>query len=87
LPTDRIPKKSYGGFGTSRSTAPEIVRQLMIYAGKESEGLELVDVSRIIEEMPDLLKVSVSKHAALETDLDIWIFRPFGPMPHNFGKL
>jgi PAS domain S-box-containing protein len=47
----------------------EIVRQLMIYAGKESEVLGPVDVSRIVEEMLELLKVSVSKHAALETDL------------------
>ena len=48
----------------------EIVRQLMIYAGKESEVLELVDVSRIVVEMLELLKVSVSKRATLVTDLD-----------------
>jgi PAS domain S-box-containing protein len=47
----------------------EIVRQLMIYAGKESEVPELLNVSRIVTEMLDLLKVSVSKHAVLETDL------------------
>jgi signal transduction histidine kinase/ActR/RegA family two-component response regulator len=47
----------------------EIVRQLMIYAGKESEVLGLVNVSRVVEEMLGLLRVSVSKHAALETDL------------------
>lgn len=47
----------------------EIVRQLMIYAGTETEILGPVDVSRIVEEMLELLKISVSKHAALETDL------------------
>jgi nitrogen-specific signal transduction histidine kinase/ActR/RegA family two-component response regulator len=47
----------------------EIVRQLMIYAGKESEVLGLVNVSRVVEEMLGLLRVSVSKHAALEIDL------------------
>jgi two-component system cell cycle sensor histidine kinase/response regulator CckA len=47
----------------------EIVRELMVYAGKESATVELVDVSRIIQEMLELLKVSVSKHAALEADL------------------
>jgi CheY-like chemotaxis protein/two-component sensor histidine kinase len=41
----------------------------MIYAGKETAALELVDVSRIVREMIELLKVSVSKHAVLETDL------------------
>ncbi len=47
----------------------EIVRELMIYAGKESVAEGLVDVSRIVREMLELLKVSVSKHAVLETDL------------------
>jgi PAS domain S-box-containing protein len=47
----------------------EVVRQLMIYAGKESEVLELVDLSQVVREMLELLRVSVSKHAAVETDL------------------
>jgi PAS domain S-box-containing protein len=46
----------------------EIVRQLMIYAGKESEAVGLVDVSQVARGMIELLKVSVSKHAALVTD-------------------
>jgi CheY-like chemotaxis protein len=41
----------------------------MVYAGKESATVELVDLSRIIQEMLELLKVSVSKHAPLEADL------------------
>jgi CheY-like chemotaxis protein len=41
----------------------------MIYAGKESEVLGLVDVSRVVEEMLRLLRVSISKRATLETDL------------------
>jgi PAS domain S-box-containing protein len=47
----------------------EIVRQLMVYAGKESVVVGLVDLSRVVKEMIELLKVSVSKHAVLETDL------------------
>jgi nitrogen-specific signal transduction histidine kinase len=47
----------------------EIVRQLMIYAGKESEIVERVDPSKIVEEMLGLLKVSVTKHAVINTDL------------------
>jgi two-component system cell cycle sensor histidine kinase/response regulator CckA len=46
----------------------EIVRQLMIYAGKESEAVGLVDISQVARGMIELLKVSVSKHAALVTD-------------------
>jgi signal transduction histidine kinase/CheY-like chemotaxis protein/streptogramin lyase len=47
----------------------EIVRQLMIYAGKEANVLGLVDVSQIVMEMLELLKVSVSKRATLLADL------------------
>jgi signal transduction histidine kinase/CheY-like chemotaxis protein len=47
----------------------EIVRELMIYAGQESEVLEPVDVSEIVEGMLELLKISISKHATIETDL------------------
>jgi PAS domain S-box-containing protein len=57
---------------TIRSVAmqgSEIVRELMVYAGKESATVELVDISRIIQEMIELLKVSISKHVVLEADL------------------
>jgi two-component system cell cycle sensor histidine kinase/response regulator CckA len=47
----------------------EIVRQLMIYAGEETEVPELVGVSEIVEDMLELLKVSVSKHVSVEADL------------------
>jgi two-component system CheB/CheR fusion protein len=48
----------------------EIVRQLMIYAGEESEVVELVSVSGMVEDMLELLKVSISKLVTIETDLD-----------------
>jgi PAS domain S-box-containing protein len=47
----------------------EIVRQLMIYAGKESAALEPVDITSLVGEMLELLKVAVSKHAVLKTSL------------------
>jgi len=48
----------------------EIVRQLMIYAGAESAVVGLVDLSKIVDEMLSLLKVSVTKHAVIRADLD-----------------
>lgn len=59
----------------------EIVRQLMIYAGKESAVEGFADVSTIVEEMLPLLRVSVSKHASLETDItkDLPAVRAPGP--------
>jgi PAS domain S-box-containing protein len=48
----------------------EIVRELMVYAGQDQSDFgESVDVSRLIQEMLGLLRVSVSKHSALRTDL------------------
>jgi len=47
----------------------EIVRQLMVYAGQENDTLGVADVTRIVPEMLGLLKVSVSKRAALVMDL------------------
>jgi PAS domain S-box-containing protein len=48
----------------------EIVRQLMIYAGKESDVVELVDLSKIVAEMLKLLKVSVTKRAVIKANFD-----------------
>jgi CheY-like chemotaxis protein len=45
----------------------QIVRELMIYAGKESKSPELVDVSKAVGEMLELLKISVSKHVTFRT--------------------
>jgi PAS domain S-box-containing protein len=47
----------------------EIVRQLMIYAGKESAVIELIDLSTVVKEMLELIKVSVSKKVVLESFL------------------
>jgi PAS domain S-box-containing protein len=47
----------------------EIVRQLMIYGGKESDALELVDVSKVVEGMLGLLKIAVSRRTILVTNL------------------
>ena len=41
----------------------------MIYSGQEKADLEPVDVARLAEEMLELLRVSVSKHAVLTIDL------------------
>ena len=64
----------------------EIVRQLMIYAGKENDGVEPVDVSRVVEGMRGLLKIAVSRHAALVTDLGEDL-PAFGPAPRSSARL
>jgi PAS domain S-box-containing protein len=49
--------------------AAEIVRQLMAYTGKGEAAFESVNVSQLVREMIQLLKVSISKHAILKLDL------------------
>jgi PAS domain S-box-containing protein len=61
----------------------EIVRQLMAYCGEENEALELVDISRVVEEMADLLRISLSRHAVLETDLH----KDLGFVSANTGQI
>jgi two-component system cell cycle sensor histidine kinase/response regulator CckA len=54
--------------GVMRGAA--IVRELMVYSGQDKADLaEPVDVSRLTEEMIQLLKVAISKRAILKTDL------------------
>jgi len=49
--------------------AAELCRQMLAYSGKGRLSSELVDLTRIVEETTDLLKVSVSKKCLLEFDL------------------
>ena len=49
--------------------AAQIVRELMIYSGQDHAKLQPLDISLLVEEMLELLKVSISKHAVLKTDL------------------
>jgi PAS domain S-box-containing protein len=63
------PKEELAAIRDVALRGSEIVRQLMVYAGNESATVGPVNLSRIVKEMIELLKVSVSKHAMLETDL------------------
>jgi CheY-like chemotaxis protein len=47
----------------------QIVRELMIFGGTRSPEFEPVDCSLLVREMTHVLKVSISKHVALKTDL------------------
>ena len=49
--------------------AAEIVRQMMAYAGQENPTFEPLDLSGLVNEMLQLLTVTISKHARLIVDL------------------
>jgi len=46
--------------------AAELVRQMLVYAGRGRVALEPIDLSKLVEEMVDLLRASISKQARLE---------------------
>ncbi len=49
--------------------AAEIARELMVYSGQEDKLLEPVDLRRLVDEMLQLMKVSISKRATLQVNL------------------
>jgi two-component system, cell cycle sensor histidine kinase and response regulator CckA len=49
--------------------AAEIVRQLMVYAGRDTAEFEQVNLAAIVREMLQLMRVSISKNAALNVEL------------------
>uniref|UniRef100_Q027F8 histidine kinase n=1 Tax=Solibacter usitatus (strain Ellin6076) TaxID=234267 RepID=Q027F8_SOLUE len=63
--------------------ASEIVRELMIFSGQDQADLTSLDLSSLAEEMLELLKVSISKHAVLKTDLP----RNLPPMRGNAAQI
>jgi PAS domain S-box-containing protein len=63
------PMEQIGRIKAVAVRAAEIVRELMIYSGQDQLDFGPVDLSHLVEEMLALLKVSISKHAALKTAL------------------
>jgi two-component system cell cycle sensor histidine kinase/response regulator CckA len=64
------PREELQAIMTIARRGAEIVRELMIYSGQDkSKVVAPVNVSELVEEMLELLKVSISKHAVLKTDL------------------
>jgi PAS domain S-box-containing protein len=49
--------------------AGEIVSELMVYSGQDGATLGPLNLSRLVEEMLELLKISISKRATLVVDL------------------
>jgi PAS domain S-box-containing protein len=50
------------------SRASDIVRELMLYSGQETASYEALEISALVHEMTELLKVSIPKHVTLKVD-------------------
>jgi len=65
-----IPAEEVKNIRDAATRGADMARRLMIYAEPENEILELVNVSGIVEDMLELLKMSMSKQVVLETHLE-----------------
>jgi signal transduction histidine kinase len=48
----------------------EIVHELMVYAKGQDESIEPVDISMLVEEMREILRLSIPRNVLLQTHLD-----------------
>ena len=69
LASGSSPDQSLRSIKVVSTRAGEIVRELMVFAGQDEANFCAVDLARLVEEMLELLKVSIAKHATLEVDL------------------
>jgi two-component system, cell cycle sensor histidine kinase and response regulator CckA len=69
LPEESTTREGLRQIHTIATRASEVVRELMIYSGQEQAKLTPVDLSGLVEEMSQLLKASISKHATLRLNL------------------
>ncbi len=69
---------------TTAMRGAEIVCELMIYSGQDKgDPAEPVDLSRLVEEILELLKVSISIHTVLKLNLD----RGLPPVPGRASQI
>jgi two-component system, cell cycle sensor histidine kinase and response regulator CckA len=69
LPPGEPPTEEIRRIRAKAFRASEIVRELMVYAGHETADFKPVFLSQLVEEMAELLKVSISKRSVLKIDV------------------
>ena len=70
LPEDSSARREVEAVMRAADRAAELVNQLLVYAGKAPSKANPLDVSRVVEEMRQLLTVAVSKTSRFEMRLD-----------------
>ena len=64
------PREEIQQIKTAALRASEVVGELMIYSGEEKAAFERVNLTGLVEEMLELLRVSISKHIVMRMHLD-----------------
>jgi len=83
IPTDSPAIDNVKRISAVANRASEIVNLLMAYAGGRDVAIEMVDLSLIVEEMLELLRISILKNAVLQTCLP----RDLPPVEANAAQL
>ena len=66
LPKESPARQTVQAIETAAQRAAELTRQMLAYSGKGKFVIELLNLSKVVEEMAHLLEVSVSKRAVLK---------------------
>ena len=69
LPPDQPARCFLGEISTASRRAADLCRQMLAYAGRGHFSVEPLDLSKIVREMGDMLRVSISKKATVVYDL------------------
>ena len=69
LPRDRPPRESVARIRDAAHRAAELTNQLLAYAGRGQVKVQPLSLSQLVQDMGELLKVSVSKKAEFDQDL------------------
>ncbi|NJD65555.1 MAG: PAS domain S-box protein [Chloroflexi bacterium] len=66
LPPESPARQTVESIETAAQRAADLTRQMLAYSGKGKFVIELLNLSRVVEEMAHLLEVSVSKRAVVK---------------------
>jgi PAS domain S-box-containing protein len=69
LPDDALARTRIAQIEAAAEHAAQLIGQMLAYAGRASLSIKPVDLSRVVEELSDLLFASVPPEARLETEL------------------
>jgi len=81
LPNDSPAREGLEKIDVISTQAAGIVSELMAYAGQEDTAFEQVDLAKLVREMIELMRLSISKNAVLKVDIpdDVPLIRANSP--------
>jgi len=69
LPPDSPLREYLNGIGEASKRAADLIRQMLAYSGRGRFVIQKLDLSRVVEETTQLLRISISKKVSLHLEL------------------